>query len=80
MSGCVAEERLHPLACGIVLAGSAPKVVIRELVFRFGVALFDPRPPEMLDGVPVVGIECLFRFRQQLLANVFLHGSILPGS
>ena len=41
--------------------------------------LFDPWLPEVQDGVPVFGIECLFRFRQQLLAKAFLHGSILPG-
>src|SRR5438552_10564153 len=39
--------------------------------------LAEPRLPEAHDGVPVIGIECLFRFRQQLLANGFLHGSIL---
>jgi hypothetical protein len=75
----VSDELLHAVARGIVLARSTPEIVIRELVFCFGVALFDPWLPEVHDGVPVIGIECLFRFRQQLLAKAFLHGSILPG-
>src|SRR5205823_11049063 len=76
----VAEELLHAIACRIVLTGSTPEVVIRELVFGFGVALFDPWLPKAHDGVPVIGIERLFRFRQQLLAKSLLHGSIVPSS
>jgi hypothetical protein len=53
--------------------------VIRELVFCFGVALFDPWLPEVHDGVPVIAIERLFRFRQQFLAKAVLHESILLG-
>ena len=73
----VSEELLHAVACGIVLTRSTPEIVIRDLVFCFGVALFDRWLPEAHDGVPVIGIERLFRFRQQLLAKAFLHGSIL---
>ena len=74
----VSDERLHPFARGIVLAGCAPEIVVRELIFRFGVALIDPGLPEACDGVPVIGIERQFRFRQQLLAKSFLHRAILP--
>ncbi len=76
--GCVPQQRLHPLACGIVLAGGEIEIVVRELEFRFRFALLDPRPPEARDRVPVVGIKRLLRFRQQLLAKGFLHRAILP--
>src|SRR5438874_7944045 len=47
-------------------------IVVRELVFRFGVALFDPRLPETHDGVPIIDIERFFCFRQQFLTKEFL--------
>jgi hypothetical protein len=75
--GCVPEQRLHPLPCGIVLAGSAPEIVVRKLEF-FRFALLDPGLPEARDGVPVIGIERLFRFRQQPLAKGLPHRAILP--
>jgi hypothetical protein len=55
-----------------------PKIVVRELVFGFSVALFDPRLPEAPNGGPVVRVRCLFRLRQQLLENGFLRGPIVP--
>jgi hypothetical protein len=74
----ISENLLHAVAYRIVLTGSTPEIVIRELVFSFGVALFDPWLPEAHDSVPVIGIKCLFRFCQQLLTKGFLHVSILP--
>jgi hypothetical protein len=52
--------------------------MVRELVFRFGIALLDPGLPEARDSVPIIGIQRLFRSRQQLFAKSFLHRAILP--
>jgi hypothetical protein len=40
----------------------------------------DPWLPEMHHGVPGIGIEGLFRFREQLLAKSFVHDRFYPAA
>lgn len=58
------KQLFHLVACCVVVARSAPEVVIRELVFRFGIALLYQWLPEMNYSVPIICIERLLCFRQ----------------
>jgi hypothetical protein len=58
------DECLHALRCRIVLVSGEPEIVVPQLKFCFRFSLLDPGLPDVLNGVPVIGIERVLRFGQ----------------